>query len=157
NPAAGKYPTPFPAMARKPASIQRLLFPPDPDDASAPQSIASPHTKGDRHAVQNHLPPDDPGSSGELRPAPEQSETAADAEPLRHATEDLAPGLEGTAVAGEAGQHREPDRERGAGDSSQGTGGFFASRVSAERQRSPFPRRRDGLHPPSHSARVRAS
>ena len=62
-----------------------------------------------------------------------------------------------TPLPGEAGQRPEPDRERGAGDGPQGTGGSFALRVSSGRQRTAFPRRSNGVHPPSHAARVKAS
>ena len=67
-------------------------------------------------------------------------------------------GLEGAPLPGEAGEQREPDRERGPGDRPQGTGGLFASRVAAGRERTACPpRRSNGVPPPSHAARVKAS
>ena len=74
-----------------------------------------------------------------------------------------APGIEGeprslagTPAAGEAAERREPDRERGAGDSPQGTGGPFALRIASERNGTAFPRRGNGVYP-SHASRVKAS
>ena len=56
-------------------------------------------------------------------------------EQLRQGTEDQPRSLEGNALATEAGQRPEPDRERGPGNGPEGNGGSFALRVLPGRQR----------------------
>src|SRR5208282_5767853 len=75
----------------------------------------------------------------------------------RQPAEGQSPGVEGSPVAGQAGERREPDREPGPGDRPQGNGGLFAFRVAFGGQRNSFPRRSDGIYPPTYAARVKAS
>ena len=53
-------------MAQKPPACKSLFpdFPTEPADAAVPQDDVSPLTKGDNHAVQDNLPPDDSGPAG---------------------------------------------------------------------------------------------
>src|SRR6185437_5358646 len=145
-------------MARKPPSWrQRLLFPPEPGDTPERHDNVTPDPKGSQHAVQDDDTRTPASATGDARATPQDAEPAADAGTLRQGTEDPPRSLEGSALSNEAGQRPEPDRERGSGDGSQGTGGSFAFRVTAGRNRSAFPGGSDGVRSPSHVARVKAS
>src|SRR5216683_5003440 len=146
-------------MARKQTSSQQPLlpFPSDTGEMPVPQENDSPPLEGSLYAVQDDHPPTPPAASGDARATPQGSDAVADAGTLRQPTEDPPRNLEGPSLPSEAGQRPEPDRERGFGDGSQGTGELFTFRVSAERQRNAFAGRSHGVHPPSHAARVKAS
>src|SRR5262249_47887765 len=136
---SGKSSTPGSGMARKPpAPIQRLLFPPDSGEIAIPQALDL--TKGTPHELQNHLPPADPGSTGDVRPTPERADAAADADPAGERNAGQAPGLEGPTGGGSSAQQPDAAGERGAGDRHQGTGGLFAARYAANRGRAALPR-----------------
>src|SRR5262245_9424806 len=151
---AGQLQSSFSLMARKP--IQRLLFPPTSDDIPEQPDELPPLTKGTDHAVQDPLPPDDSGSSADAQPANPHPDSALDAGPARQPPQDQSLAVEGAAGADEAGQQREPDRERGPGDRPQRTGGFFAARFSAKRGRGVLPRRGHDVSAPTYATRVRA-
>jgi hypothetical protein len=145
-------------MARKPPSWrQRLLFPSDPSDSPEPQGQVVSHPEGSEHAVQDDHSGTSSTTTGDAQPTPEEPEAAADRGTLRQGAEDQPRSLEGSPLTDETGQRPDPDRERGAGDGPQGSGGSFALRVSSERNRTVFSRSRNGFHQSSYAARVRAS
>ena len=73
-------------------------------------------------------------------------------EDLGQGTQDQPRSLEGNPLAGEAGERRHPDQQRSLGDGSQGTGGAYALRVSAGRERNA--RQSDGTRAKSHAVRL---
>ncbi len=81
------------------------------------------------------------------------AEAPADTGTLRQGAEDSHEAWKETSVAGEAGQRPEPDRERGTGDSPQGTGGSFALRSPPDDSEPLSLDAGDGVPPPSHAAR----
>src|SRR5437879_4076940 len=138
-------------MARKPPDWrQRSLFPLDPDHAPEPQDHATPKPDGDHHAVQDHSARTFEGTDAAARTAPQGAQAPADDGTLRQGAEDQPRSLEGAPLPDAAGERPEPDRERGPGDSPQGTGGSFALRVSS--RRGTVSRRGHAVHPPSHVA-----
>src|SRR5580765_2949091 len=145
-------------MARKPPDWhQPSLFPTDPDKSPEPENLLHSKEEGDHHAVQDNRSRTPATTTADTRPATEGAEAAADSGNVREGVEDQPRRLEGNAAPGEAGQRPEPDRVRGAGDGTQGTGGAFALRISSQRQRATFPRRSNGVHPQTHVARLKAS
>src|SRR5437016_2108941 len=117
-------------MARKPPSWrQRLLFPPDASGTPEPPDNV---TEGSQPAVQDDRSRTTATTTGDTGPTPQESDAAPDNGILRQGVEDRPRSLEGTPLPGEAAQRPESDRERGSGDSPQGTGGSFALRVSSE-------------------------
>src|SRR5262249_245095 len=121
------------------------------------QDQAVSHPQGSEHAVQDDHSGTSATTAEDVQSVPQEPETASDGGPLRQGIEDQSSSLQGPPLAGETGQQPEPDRERGAGDSPQGNRGSFAHRVSSERDRTFFARSRNGVHPSSYAARVRAS
>src|ERR1035441_10691716 len=145
-------------MARKPPDRRQLpLFPPNPADSLEPQDKLSYKQEGDHNAVQDDHPRTPATTTGDARPAPQEPEAAPDTGNLRARAEDQPRNLDRNSLPGEIGQRPEPDRERSTGDGSQGNGGAFGFRVSAQRERTAFPGRSNGVRPPSHVARLKAS
>src|SRR5579884_624115 len=145
-------------MARKPPSWrQRLLFPPDPGNTPESQDTVTPDPEGSQDAVQDDGTRTPVSTTGDARTTPQNGEAAADPGALRQGVEDSPRSLEGSALPDEAGQRSEPDRERGAGDGPQGTGGSFASRVSAGRDRPALSGGSNGVRSPSYAARIKAA
>src|SRR6266852_3671574 len=131
-------------MARKPPDWrQPSLFSSDPAKPPEPHDHTTPQPDGDDHAVQDDHLRTVATTATDPRTTPQGPEAADDPGDLRQGAEGRPRSLEGTAPANAAGQRPEPDRERGPGDSVQGTGGPFAVRVSSGRQRGESPRRGD--------------
>src|SRR5207248_9065474 len=102
--------------------------------------------------------PSSPGAAaGALRPTPATAEAAGSTGSLLGHIEEPPRELDGAAGPGEAGQQREPDRERGAGDRPPGAGRPFAARVLNGRHGAITPHRSQGAALPSHAARVAAA
>src|SRR5262245_37649277 len=116
-------------MARKPPDWHQPTLFPDPDNNTEPQDQVHPETNGDQHAVQDHCSRTPATTTTDTRPAPEGAEAAEDSGNVREGTKDQARSLEGSTRPADAGHRPEPDRIRGAGDGSQGSGGSFARRI----------------------------
>src|ERR1043166_5512664 len=144
-------------MARKPPDWrQPSLFPPHPGNTPEPDN-ATQQTEGESHAVQDHHPRNAATANGTAQPAAEGPQAVAGNGDLRPRAEDQPRGLEGSADRAETGERPEPDRQRSSGDSTQGNGGSFAHRISQQRAGGAVPGRSNGVHPPSHVARLKAS
>src|SRR3974377_1707918 len=141
-------------MAKKPDWRQPSLFPTDPVEPE-PEDNTTSKRSGDTHALQNDGSRTTERPDGVARAAPEGTQAPFDGGALRQGAQAKSRSLDGPALTGEAGQQPEPDRQRSAGNGSQGNGGF-AQRISAERGRDAFPRRGHAVPPPSHVARLRA-
>src|SRR5271157_4529860 len=126
-------------------------------DTPGPQDDVTSHPGETRHALQDDRSRIHPGAAEAVRQAPRQPDAAFDREPPGRCPETLPRDLDGPAHSGEAGERSGPDREPGAGDGAGRPAGEFALRIAAQRRGTVFPRRCDGLPPPSYAARVSAS
>src|SRR5438552_19207721 len=145
-------------MARKPPDWQQpSLFPPDPADPTEPQDNATRKSQGDQHALQDHHSRASATTTADARAASAATEAAVGSGTLRQGAEEQPPSLEATPDADQATQRQESDRQRSTGNGAEGSGGSFAQRITAERQRGTNPRRGDAVSAPSYVARVKAS
>src|SRR5258708_3627948 len=124
-------------MARKPPLWRQPLldFSQDSDETPEPHQNVSNQPTGEQHALQDDDSRTAPRSPTDLRPAAPQPDTAADARSVCPGVKEPPRPVAGASLPDEAGQRREPDRGRGAGTGPPGTGGSFALRVAAGRNR----------------------
>src|SRR5271157_2612289 len=101
-------------MARKPKDWrQRSLFPSTPDHLPEPHDNSIIHPEGDHHALQvDHTRPA-ATTAADARSASQEPQTPADTGTVRQGAEDQPRSLEGNALATEAGQRPDANRERG--------------------------------------------
>ena len=145
-------------MPKKPPDWrQTSLFPPDSGDLPESQNDVLYPTEGDQHAVQDNRSSPLGAAPGHVRPAPKEPEPASDDGSLRRGTKGEPRSLEGKPVAVQAGQRSESDQQRSLGAGTQGTGGSFALRITAGRQRTATARRSNGVSHRSHVERLKQS
>src|SRR4051812_40503660 len=118
-------------MARTPPRHRQpsLPFPPDADEAPAPQDAGHSDAEGKSHAVQDDGSRTPPGTAGDLRAAPQPEAAHADPGALHRRAEGQPRSLDGAALPNEAGERGEPDRERGDGAGTGAASGPFAARI----------------------------
>src|SRR5579872_5036840 len=145
-------------MPKKPPSWdQPTLFPLQFDNSHEPKNDVTSPVKGDDDAVHDHSSRTPATTDGVARATAADAPAPADDRSLRQGTEGQPRRVEGNALTGTPRQPSDPDRQRSAGDGSQGAGGSFAERIERERSRSTLPRRSDGIPSQSHVARLKAS
>src|SRR5882724_8158581 len=116
---------------KRPACDQPTLFPIAPHDLLEARHPATSTPEGDTDAVQDHGPRTSERKCEVVRTTAPDPQAPSDAGNLRPATEGQPRGLDEDSGRGEAGQPTEPDRQRGSGIGSQGTGGSFTLRVAS--------------------------
>src|SRR5579872_2344233 len=141
---------------RPPDPRQPPLFPPDITDSPEPAKPVHSKTEGGHHAIQDDRSRAPARADGAARATAADPPPETDARHLRPGAEGQPRSLEGTPVAGEAGQRPEPDSERSAGNGPAGTAGSFALRTG-RRERPAFARPGDGPYQNSYVARLKAS
>src|SRR5579872_1268338 len=148
----------IPTMPKRPPDWrQSTLFPFNNDDSPTPVNPVTSTIDGDDHALQDDSSRTPAATDGVARATAADTPAETDARNLRQGTEGAPRSLEGTPVAGEAGQRPDSDRERGPGTGSAGTAGSFIDRIlAAGLQRVNLPRRGDDLLPQSHVARLKS-
>src|SRR5262245_23235049 len=104
-------------MARTPPRPRQpsLPFPPDADEAAVPQGGQHSDEGGSRDAVQDDGSRTPPAAPADVRTALPPTDTGGHNGALRRRAEGQPRRLEGAALPGEAGERREPDRERSPG------------------------------------------
>src|SRR6516162_7419025 len=131
-------------MARTPQRPRQpsLPFPPDPDEAPAPQGSEDSDEEGNRHAVHDDRPRSSSGAPGDVRPAPQPAAAGADAGALRGRAEAAARRLDGTPPLDPAGERQEPGVERSPGAGAGEPARPIAQRILNGRHGSALPKRR---------------
>src|SRR5262245_50324455 len=128
--------------------------PSNPDDSAATEREDSTAEIGSDHAVQDHRPRTSGAESGTARDTSEQSDSAGNARFARQPACDPPPDLGTSDREREAGQAPAENRQRSIGTGRRGDEDLFGDRVASASNPPSLPRRRDGLRPASHAARV---
>src|SRR3954467_13350628 len=122
-----------------------------------PRDAATPRP-GEHHALHDHRPGVDPGTVPHPARAVEgEPDPAFHGGRLRHRPESPPRPLEDRVPPGQPGPGPGPDSKRRPGNGDRGPPGFFTARILDRRGGPALPGRGDGLHPPTHAARVTGS